>query len=319
MKKLLTMMVLVFGLSASAFGQDAGNFIRYAKGKDPKSGELQIAKATYVHPTSKVKVVMYGVVHVADKAYYDAVQKDLDSYTAVLYEGVGTPAEKKAMKGKSSLSTTSLMQKLMCDVLGLEYQLQAINYKTPKNFVHADMSAAQFSKAMGGGGGPAGPLPEGSQGFLDTDAGKMAAKLGSKFIKMIFDSNPEWRSAAKLQMASQLTASTKDGKVPGMSEKMYDVIVTQRNKIVMNVLKRESTKRKAGTLCVFYGAAHMPDFHKRMTALGYRQTTKTWKAAWTLGTGAVENKGVKPAPKKKKKVPTPKKRKPVATLPGKWY
>lgn len=303
MKKILLAVAILLGIATPVFAQEAPIFIRYQKGKTAQDGALQIAQAVYESPKTKVKVVMYGVVHVADKAYYQAVQKDLDSYDAVLYEGVGTPAEKKAMEGKKKpTSSISELQMLMCDVLGLEYQLKAINYKA-KNLVHADMSIKQFQQATGGQGVPQPGIP--GMDFLNNESMKPLLKMGKQLIKMLMKSNPQWQNSLKLQMAQQLTQAA-GGKVPGMSEQMYNVIVIERNKVVMKVLEKELAKRKKGTIAVFYGAAHMPDFHKRMEKLGFKQTSKTWKSAWSLGTGGAQGnpqpqeqpkQKVKPAPK----------------------
>ena len=284
MKKLLGIFAIVLGLAAPAFGQEAPIFIRYQQGQTAQEGSLQIAQATYESPNTKVKVVMYGVVHIADKAYYEAVQKDLDSYDAVLYEGVGTPEEKKKLQGQKKSSSISELQMFMCDVLGLEYQLKAIDY-TRKNLVHADMSVAQFQKATGGQGVQ--PALPGMDMFNNENL-KPLFKLGKELIKMLMKSSPEFQSGLKLKMAEQLTQGA-DGKIPGMDPKLYDVIVVQRNKVVMDVLQKELNKRNKGTIAVFYGAAHMPDFHERMTKLGFKQTSKTWKNAWTIGDGAVQN------------------------------
>lgn len=301
--KILAILFVLLGV-VPCLGQEApGQFIRYVEGENPSSGELQIAKATYVHPETKVEVVMYGVVHLGEKDYYEEVQEDLDSYTAVLFEGVGTPEEKKKFE-KSNLppNPITLVQQFMCEILGMRYQLNAINYKTPRNFVHADISAREF--AIKSGRTPidpdrSNPLPTEAftaESFLGSPMGKMVVKFGMSFARNLFDSNPSWRNMVKLQMAKQLSSTTASGgKIPGMSEAQYNLIVIERNKIVMKVLKRESDKRKKGTLCVFYGAAHMPDFHERMTKLGYKQKNKSWMTAWKIGRGA----GLKPVGERK--------------------
>ena len=81
---------VLLGVGATALGQES--YVRF-KQETPQNAGLQTAVAHFVHPDKKVEIVLYGVVHIAEKEYYASVQKDLDSYTTVLFEGkpVGTP------------------------------------------------------------------------------------------------------------------------------------------------------------------------------------------------------------------------------------
>ena len=91
----LMALVLALAMPGLALADAPTDFIRYKEGKTQADGALQIAKATYVSDKTGVKVVLYGVVHIGDMAYYHRIQKDLDSYTAVLYEGVKPPKDMK--------------------------------------------------------------------------------------------------------------------------------------------------------------------------------------------------------------------------------
>lgn len=295
-KKLTMALFLVLGLSSAAMAQEKpGIFIRHRP--NDKNGLLQIAKATYESPKTKTKVVLYGVIHISDKKYYETVQKDLNSYDVVLYEGVGTPEEKKAMKGKKPKGfNVSMVQELMCEVLGLEFQLKAIDYKA-KNLVHADMSMKDFQARMGGKS-PMGPMPGGLD-FLNDERMKPLIKLGRQLLRTLLKSNPEFQNSLRARLAQQLSQAA-DGKIPGMDPKMYQVLVVERNKVVMKVLDKELKKRNKGTVAIFYGAAHMPDFHQRMKKAGFKQTSKTWISAWPTGAAASEVKPAKPAKPVKK-------------------
>src|SRR5579871_6361056 len=123
-------------------------FVRFQEDEDQEGkGKLETAYATYKKPGSDVEVVLYGAVHVADKAYYEKVQKDLDSYDVVLYEMVTPP--KDPAKVDKSLKTVGELQAAMGEILGLQFQKDGINYKA-KNLVHADMTYDELEKATGG-------------------------------------------------------------------------------------------------------------------------------------------------------------------------
>lgn len=273
------------GAGSLAFAGDdddeATAFTRFREGKDGHSA-LEVAHATYKSDKTGVKVVLYGVVHIADPAYYKKVQKDLDSMDVVLYEGV-TPSEKQ--KKDESMKALGEMQGMMGDLLGLQFQKDGINYKA-KNLVHADMTLDELEKATGGDLSKLTPM-----GKLFSDPNmvkqiaplmKMFRSLGKQFMK----SNPALRDGLKSQMARQL-GNADVSQLPG-GEEMARVLITERNKVAVSVLDKELEKHESGRIAIFYGAAHMKDFHDRLTARGFRQAKKTWLPAWTIGGGGDE-------------------------------
>jgi general secretion pathway protein G len=80
-------------------GSDAGadsRFLRVVEVKD-KSIALQIVSRTFLRPVGTgPKVTLVGVAHIGDKAFYQSLQKHLDSYDVVLYESVKPPGASRA-------------------------------------------------------------------------------------------------------------------------------------------------------------------------------------------------------------------------------
>lgn len=286
----LLLLPLLTATLTSAVANDPTEFIRFKEG-DNGNAALQIAKATYVSKKTGVKVVLYGVVHIADKAYYQAVQKDLDSYDAVLYEAVKPPKDAPKPKEGEEGGMTAL-QRGMAEMLGLQFQKEGINYQA-KNLIHADMTYDQLLKASGGDMSKVMP-----GGMLDPEQMKQMGpmlKMGIQFMKQMTANNPAMRDRLKRQFASQMVGQM-DKAITG---EMHRVIVVERNKVAMQVLERELAKRKDGTLGLFYGAAHNKDFHERLVKLGFEQKDKTWMDAWAIGKGISPNQGAsKPEPKK---------------------
>src|SRR2546421_1912080 len=96
-------------------------FTRFQEGEEDAGSTLETAYAVYGSKDTDVEVVLYGVVHIADKGYYKSVQKDLSSYEVVLFEGVGTPG-KKPVEPDEQMKTIGEMQGAMSKLLGLQFQ-----------------------------------------------------------------------------------------------------------------------------------------------------------------------------------------------------
>jgi len=257
-------LALVLGLAGPSLAE---GFTRFTPGKKAQSGALQIAQATYSKPGSNVKIVLHGVVHVADKAYFDAVQKDLDAYDVVLWEAV---KPSKGAKVDPAMAGIGKMQKMMCEMLGLTFQREGIDYRR-KHFVWADIDQNRLQKEMGG------KTFSGMPGMLNPE---MLKKMGP-MMKAMIKSNPAMRSMLKFQFAQQLSKAGSGG-APGMSPEMKRVILDVRNQVVEEALIKQLGIVKEGTIAIFYGAAHMPDLEKRLAKLGYTKTAKSWKNAWSI-------------------------------------
>ena len=273
-------MALILGIG-TAFGQD--EYIRYRGGANPQTdGALQIAVEKWTTPTG-VEVTLYGVVHVADEAYYQQVQKDLAKYDAVLYEGVGATKEAMAQaRKKGSSSGLSSFQRGFGQLLGLQFQMEGIAY-THENLVHADMGRDQFQQQTQGQS--LNPLDR----FMSPEQQKQLApfiKMAGEFLNMYLDSNPDMRNSWKATLGSQMAGADMTQQLP---RQMYKTIVIDRNQIVMEVLAEQLLNHpKKKDIAIFYGAAHNADFAKRFRALGYTKTSVRWMTAWNIGMGALE-------------------------------
>lgn len=275
-KRFLAALMLVLGLALGAFAQEksgTADFIRFQEGTGADSG-LQIAVTDYV--SSGTTVSLYGVVHIADADYYKKVQKDLDTYDAVLYEGVGGDKQKMAQQKKEP-SVLSTIQHLAGDVLDLNFQLDSIDY-TRKNLVHADVgSMDELKEKMNGESiSPMGQYVKEEQlGFL-----KPILDAAGPMLKQLLKTQPEWQNKIKSQFAQTLSNTDINSQ---LTPTLYKAIVLDRNQIVIDVLTkqlRDCPEKK--TYAVFYGAAHMPDLEKRLLAMGFTQKSKRWMTAWNV-------------------------------------
>ena len=188
-------------------------------------------------------------------------------------------------------------------MMKLQFQLDGIDY-TAENFVHADMDLATFTKRQKEKGENIMSLLEKS-----LEAQRKAAKEGGKpgfdmgaMMRLLNDvSTPD---ATKLAFGRQF--HNIEGMIAGMEGSDGSVLVGERNVAALKVLERE---RKAGKkkLAFFYGAAHMPDFDKRLRAKhGFKRTGTDWLTAWDIDLkeavkkAPVEEPIPAPAPEQKK-------------------
>ena len=80
-------LTLILGASSAFAGE---SYVRLQQDpNDSNKAGLQTAVGTFTHPSKPgLEIILYGVVHIADMDYYKAIQRDLDSYDKVLFEGV---------------------------------------------------------------------------------------------------------------------------------------------------------------------------------------------------------------------------------------
>ena len=69
---------------------------------------------------------------------------------------------------------------------------------------------------------------------------------------------------------------------PAMKD-LFEVILADRNAVVLADLRKQLAKRKAGeSVAIFYGAAHMDDLAKRLRdELHYVSAKQEWETAFT--------------------------------------
>ena len=96
---------------------------------------MQTAVVRYVPQDAahgELSVDLIGAVHVGEKSYYEALNKLFEDYDVVLYELVAPPGTRIPKGGKTSNHPVAMLQNGMKDVLGLEHQLEYIDYTQGK-------------------------------------------------------------------------------------------------------------------------------------------------------------------------------------------
>ncbi len=270
-----------FSVALGAFAQqptDApdrtpSDFIRFVRVDD--GGHLDTAITTYRR--GDVELTLFGAVHIADKACYEAMNDRFTSCDALLYELVG-PADHRPSKEqkREGFNPIALLQRGLENALELHFQLDVVDY-SPANFVHADMTPAEFEQSM----------EERGESLLTIMLDMMMSGMEAQRAKAEDGEPPppvdlvkafrsgEGRHTLRMQFATQfedmeaMVAGGKNG-----------TLLQGRNEKCLRVLAREieAGKKRIG---IYYGAAHLPHMEQRLVGdLGFRKVAHEWLVAW---------------------------------------
>jgi len=250
-------------------------FLRFVDDNDG-GGKLEAAIVTYTDAKG-VTVHLVSAVHVGEKQYYDDLSKTFQKYDALLYEMVKPKDAGAPAPGQKSESLISMFQRGLRDVLELEFQLDGIDYRA-KNFVHADLDAETFNRLQ----------EERGESMIIlmlrqilNEMSKPQANVPeiSPFELLMAFLSPDSARHFKLILAKQFEDI--ESKVAGLEGPNGSVILTERNKAAIRVLKETiaSGKKEIG---IFYGAAHMADMEKRIKEMGFNKVSTEWRVAWDM-------------------------------------
>ena len=285
---------------ADADATKPNEFLRVTKDAAGKPLALQTAITRYRPKEGELVVDLVGAVHIGEGSYYKTLNDQFEHYDVVLYElvapqGTRVPAggKKRNAVPQSPMDLVGFMQQQAQSTLGLESQLAKVDYQK-SNFTHADLSPTEMGQKMAQRGDTA--LTLGLTAFAEilrkqnkvaAEAAKRAELGQQGSANNLTDLNPEnfmelLNDPLKLKqmMANQFTES---GVMEfGMGASLNQLIVTDRNEAAMKVLQKEIVNGKK-KIAIFYGAAHMPDFEKRLSdELGMKSTKQIWVDAWDL-------------------------------------
>lgn len=282
---LLALFLALLALPAWS-GPPPAPYLRTARDVKGHPRSLQTAVTHFVTRLGQ-RVDLVAAVHLADPAYYKALNRRFKGYDAVLYELVldDSHSKGKAVGGvqiprdDGNASVLSRVQLAMCRLLGLEFQLHAIDYAAP-NFRHADMTAREFSAAMDRKGENTFTLlMKILQIGLKNPTAMDTAELEkiSLWDLLSRDPTPEERRILRRALAQNFANIDKV-----MADFQGTTLIAGRNQKAMRVLGRE-LRAGRGHLALFYGAGHMSDLEKRLAAeTGATPAGREWLDAWDL-------------------------------------
>ena len=245
-------------------------------------GKLETAIVTYQNDAG-VTVHLIGALHVGEKAYYESLNNTFEKYDALLYEMVKPKGSLPPSPGEKSKSAVSGFQRLLKDVLKLDFQLDDVDY-TRENFVHADLDAETFFAMQKERG-------ESILGImLHSMMREMAKEAQGQNTKsqpmtgidlLMALRSPDRARQLKLLLARQFNDI--EDQMAGLDGPDGSVIITERNKKCIDTLTKAIADGDKN-IGIFYGAGHMHDLEKRVESMGFRKTDSEWRVGWDMTT-----------------------------------
>jgi hypothetical protein len=259
------------------------DFIRISQSEDGQPQSLDTAVISYTAGKQGARVDLIGAVHIGEASYYDQLNKLFDQYDVLLYELVAPEGTVVAARSQEESSNpVTLLQKSLKSFLGMESQLEKIDY-SKKHFVRADMTPNQISQKMQERGDTA--LTVALSTMVDvmrqhnksSNSAEANPLMSSEMGLMEMLENPH---QAKLLMARQFVSAGSLDQALGAS--LNQMLVIDRNAEAMRSLQKKLAEgqQKIG---IFYGAAHLPDMEKRLIEeFGMKKRETQWLKAWDL-------------------------------------
>jgi hypothetical protein len=259
----------------------AGKYLRVRRNVAGEPTALETAIVTFrsrSEPRSAVEVDLISAVHVADKQYYQRLNERFAQYDALLYELVAPEEARVPANGRTN-HPVGAMQKGLKSILDLAFQLECIDYTRP-NFVHADMSPAEFSRAMADRG----------ESFLQI----LLRVMGQAMSRQALDSGPNDADLLLALFSSDRSLRLKRimaDQFENLEESMAAIegprgsaLISERNKKALRVLQRYlRSNEKSQRIGIFYGAGHMPDLAARLTEdFDLVPVQEQWLTAWEM-------------------------------------
>lgn len=290
--------------NGQATGGDSGKFLRLTRDANGNLVSMDTAIVSYVPVDGRpngLHVDLIGAVHIGERGYYEQLNRAFEDYDVVLYELVA-PKGTRIPKGgaRRSAHPVSLLQSGMKDMLGLEAQVERIDYQK-QNLMHADMSPDDFSKSMEDRGDNmfamffrvlGRSLAQQSKQQALAQSGKRAGRSTSDADLLLALFDPKRSNKLKQLMAEQF--EDLEGMMDVLEGPDGSTLISERNKVALKELNRqmESGKRKIG---IFYGAGHLPDMEKRLIKdFDLKRDSVRWLPAWHLADDAGKSAAKKP-------------------------
>jgi hypothetical protein len=250
------------------------DFVRFVV--DGDGGHLDTAITTY--RKGEVTLQLFGAVHIADVACYQALNDRFTGCEVLLYELVAAPGDRPGKQREDrGFNPLSMLQQGLKNSLELSFQLDEIDYQAP-NFVHADMTPQEFADSMRERGESMLSIMWNmmQSGMKMQQEQQQSGSAPAQFDLVKAFQQGEGRHTLRLNFAQQmeqieaLAIGGEDG----------STLLEGRNEKCLEVLQREiaAGRKQIG---IYYGAAHFPHMEQRLVKdLGFAKVGHEWLVAW---------------------------------------
>jgi hypothetical protein len=235
-------------------------------------------------------VDLVAAVHIADRGYYELLNREFAPHDVVLYELVAPEGTKIPEGGKSeNQHPVAMIQNMMKDVLELDFQLNRVNYTKP-NMVRADMTPKQLSESMERKGESLLTMLIRAMGYSLAKQDSTASDTAELDLLMaLFDSH---RALALKRLAAEQLEDL-EGLTAALGGSGGSSLIEERNKTALAVLRKQIALGKQ-KIAIFYGAGHMKDMQQRLRDdFDLVPINTRWLVAWNMA-DAVKKPVAKP-------------------------
>jgi len=272
---------IVHAQEGQGLAQDA--FLQFQQGAGEYEGELQTAITTYRNAQG-VELDLVAAVHLAQRSYYDQLNDYFDTRDAVLYELVADENVRPDGSGNAGGSGfIGFIQTSLSNFLGLEFQLNSINYNR-NNFVHADLEPAELDAIMSAKGETMFSsildivLMEMANAETAISNGSAPTPVPST-LDLIRMFNSADRQIAFKHFLGQSLAAT-GGLFASTGGGAGITILDDRNDAALDALHSSLQNPLNRRISIFYGAAHMSGLEQGIAAMGFNRVANRWITAW---------------------------------------
>lgn len=250
-------------------------FLRVREGNVEQNGALEIGTALYELPESNRRIYLVGVVHIAHEAYFQELQHLLDSMDLVLWEGVGG-GEKPSREAVERFDVLFKAQQLLKNLLNLDFQLEKIDYKR-SFWRNCDVSANALQASLKEKNLEIIPNEKIVQSLL----GAVFRVIDPAKIPRDEETARQYRALAAPFLAEMSDPDSMFSKIGASGLK--EVILDERNRYVMESLKKRLAEPGPQRIAIFYGAGHLAGMDKILREeMKAHYRAMHWSAAWKL-------------------------------------
>ena len=262
-------------------------FVRFVEDGPHWEGKLQTSINRYVAKNG-TEVELVAAVHIADAAYYEALNAYFEQRDVVLYELVTSePDPDLSQQARDDGgSAIGFVQAAMASYLQLQFQLQEINYGAD-NFRHADLSMQELRSIMDAKNEnfftmfmnlAAAQMASEQQARLNGSGAVSSFTVLSLLTALAADNQGQ---ALKYLVAQELGRS--GGLIIGAELESQVTILGDRNAAALGELQQVLSDGSGQRISLFYGAAHMPGIERALLEeLEFSMSEQTWLDAWVI-------------------------------------
>ena len=222
---------------------------------------------------------LVGAIHIAQADYYQRLQQRLDQSDLVLFEGVTA----RKSDGTPTGGENKGAYKRMADSLGLVVQNSGIDYSR-KSFRRCDLSleemVALLDQEIAQGGAKGAAAADAKKEFDGIKSMLSGKSLLTNLVIGLVGTSPLLREQVLMMTVSSGLGNSEEKQ---LSPRLKQLILQDRNAHVSGELRKlliSSSKHRR--IAIFFGAAHLPDFERRLRSMGYSPVAgPTWNSAIT--------------------------------------